>query len=218
MRAQLLKRSAAAVLTLAAALFSVLVLAVLSGPAHAAPDVPFAALQHQGPLRREAQRVWGLDAPVATFAAQLHQESRWNPSARSPVGASGLAQFMPSTAAWISTLDGELASTAPTNPRWAIRALVVYDLWLYQRIRLGNNQAPGAGCQRMAYTLASYNGGLGWTYKRQALSQRPDVCLGDTCTINPGITAAAQRENEHYPRAIFAIEPAYTRWGLGSCV
>lgn len=189
-----------------------LLAAVLSIPAWA-QSIPREAQQHRLMLKREAQRVWGLDAPVATFAAQIHQESRWRADARSPVGAVGLAQFMPQTAVWFAGTREDLREPAPMNPTWAIRGLVAYDLWLSQRITTVPDR-----CQRMAYTLSAYNGGLGWVYKRQRLSEQPKVCLGATCTLNPGITAAAQRENEHYPRVILLqYEPLYAQWGPGSC-
>ncbi len=47
-------------------------------------------------LGRAAQR-WSVSA--ALLAAQLHQESGFNPAAVSGAGAQGIAQFMPSTAA-----------------------------------------------------------------------------------------------------------------------
>jgi len=179
--------------------------------------VPREALRYQTQLRREAHQVWGLAAPIATFAAQIHQESRWQPEARSPVGASGLAQFMPATANWIGGLDGALAAHTPTNPAWAIRALVVYDKWLFDRLSAANP------CEHMAFVLSAYNGGLGWVYKRKNLALKtgiaPAVCLGQTCALNPGVSPASQRENEHYPQVILRrIEPSYALWGKQSCV
>ena len=50
-------------------------------------QVPQPALQYRPLLTRTAHAVWGLDAPVAVFAAQVHQESAWRPSAVSHVGA-----------------------------------------------------------------------------------------------------------------------------------
>ena len=47
------------------------------------------------PLRRAAQR-WSVSA--ALLAAQVRKESGFNPRARSPAGALGIAQFMPGTA------------------------------------------------------------------------------------------------------------------------
>lgn len=163
-------------------------------------------------LKREAQRVWGLDAPVAVFAAQVHQESQWREAARSPVGAQGLAQFMPSTATWIGGVYPSLADRAPANPTWALRALVVYDAHLFVRVKADND------CQRMAYALSAYNGGLGWVYKRQDRSSKPGVCLGATCRINPGVSPASQRENERYPELILQRwQPLYRAWGGGMC-
>ena len=211
-----LQRAARAMLLSIACLLSLAALSCTGSLAHAQPvsAIPRAAHQYQLTLKREAQRVWGLNAPVATFAAQIHQESRWNASARSPVGALGLTQFMPATARWIGSTDAALASPAPLNPTWAIRALVQYNHWLTERIKATDD------CQRMAFVLASYNGGLGWVYKRQARSATPGVCLGATCNINPGVTAASQAENAHYPQVILQrFEPLYeaARWGQGSC-
>jgi len=66
---------------------------------------------------------WGLEAPVALFAAQVHQESGWREDARSPVGALGLAQFMPGTAAWIAQLyPADLGDAAPLDALGAARS------------------------------------------------------------------------------------------------
>ena len=46
-------------------------------------------------LARAAQR-WNVSA--ALLAAQIYAESNFNPYARSPAGAQGIAQFMPGTA------------------------------------------------------------------------------------------------------------------------
>jgi len=177
-----------------------------------AQSIPMDARRYELPLKREAQRVWGLEAPVATFAAQIHQESRWRADARSPAGATGLAQFMPATANWIGGADAGLTERAPLNPTWALRALVTYDKWLSVRIKADDD------CQRMAFTLSAYNGGLGWVYKRQRLSPQPGICFGATCDINPGVTPASQRENAQYPVVILRrYEPLYRSWGAASC-
>ena len=51
---------------------------------------------------RAAQR-WSVSAQL--LAAQLYAESGFNPFARSPAGAQGIAQFMPGTAAGIGLAD-----------------------------------------------------------------------------------------------------------------
>jgi hypothetical protein len=54
-------------------------------------------------------------APLIVRAAQLYAESNFNPFARSPAGAQGIAQFMPGTAAVVGLLD-------PFDPEAAINA------------------------------------------------------------------------------------------------
>jgi soluble lytic murein transglycosylase-like protein len=83
--------------------------------AAAAAEIPRAAAQYQRALTANVRLVWGLDAPVATFAGQVHQESGWKPDARSPY-AGGLAQFTPATAEWIGGVFPDLAERQPFNP------------------------------------------------------------------------------------------------------
>jgi hypothetical protein len=56
----------------------------------------FVPAQFAPALNRAAQR-WNVSATL--LAAQLYAESNFNPFARSPAGAQGIAQFMPGTAA-----------------------------------------------------------------------------------------------------------------------
>nr|WP_247738535.1 transglycosylase SLT domain-containing protein [Pseudomonas aeruginosa] len=134
-------------------------------PAFATDRIPTAAEQYRRTLVRSAHAEWGLSAPIATFAAQVHQESRWRADARSPVGAQGLAQFMPGTAEWIAGLyPTALGTNQPFNPGWALRALVTYDRWLYDR-----NQASSE-CDRWAFVLSAYNGGQGWVNRDRRLA------------------------------------------------
>ena len=119
-------------------------------------SVPPDAARYQRDLVREARSIWGLAAPIAGFAGQIHQESRWNPNARSAFAA-GLTQFTPDTAKWISgAYPRELGDNQPLNPQWAIRALLIYDLQLW------NSLHAATACDRMAKVLSGYNGGPGW--------------------------------------------------------
>jgi soluble lytic murein transglycosylase-like protein len=68
--------------------------------------------QFREPIARAAQR-WNVGA--ALLAAQLYAESGFNPFARSPAGALGIAQFMPGTASSYGLSD-------PFNPAAAINA------------------------------------------------------------------------------------------------
>lgn len=71
----------------AAAAGLVLVCALLALALPVQAQVPQAAQQYRALLVRTAHAVWGLDAPVAVLAAQIHQESAWNAQAISRVGA-----------------------------------------------------------------------------------------------------------------------------------
>lgn len=181
-------------------------------------QVPAAAQPYRVDLVRNARLVWGLDAPVATFAAQIHQESAWKPAAVSRVGAAGLAQFMPATSKWIAGQSPQLASNDPFNPAWALRALVTYDRWLHERV------TASAACDRMAMTLSAYNGGLGWVLRDKVLASGkgldPLAWFGSVETVNAGRSAANWRENRDYPRRILLRhEPVYQAagWGVGAC-
>lgn len=181
-------------------------------------QIPLGALKHRAELTRNARAIWGMDAPVATFAAQIHQESRWRPDAVSLVGAQGVAQFMPATADWIAKAYPALAERAPFNPGWGLRALVTYDRHLWERVKAATS------CDRMAMALSSYNGGLRWVGRDQqlAVSQGADGTrwFEQIERFNAGRSAAAFRENRGYPRLIlFTFEPRYSAagWGQGSC-
>ncbi len=182
--------------------------------AGADPGVPRAAYQYQRDLVRNARVVWGLAAPVATFAAQIHQESGWRADARSKY-ASGLAQFTPVTADWISKLYvGELGENQPLNPSWALRALVTYDN------RLWNLIIAADSCERMAMTLSSYNGGLGWLQRDIKLAREAGA---DTARWFGSVEHYSNRaqwaieENRGYPRRILLkLERLYFGWGVGA--
>lgn len=185
-----------------------------------ADSIPLAAEQYRRLLVRSAHAGWGLDAPIATMAGQVHQESRWASQASSPVGAQGLAQFMPGTAVWIAQVyPASLGAAQPYNPGWALRALVSFDRWLYARNPARND------CERWAFVLSAYNGGQGWVNRDRKLASAkgadPLVWFDSVERHNAGRSAANLRENRHYPRAILRRwEPLYAAagWGAGVCL
>lgn len=190
----------------------------MAAPAGAADAIPQVAARYRHDLTRNARLVWGLDAPVATLAGQIHQESGWRHDARSAY-ANGLAQFTPDTADWISGVFPDLASRQPDNPAWALRALVRYDRYLWERV-----PATAPACDRMAFALSSYNGGLGWAQrdrrKAAAAGADPDRWWSAVEKFNAGRAPAMFAENRGYPRAIlYRWEPLYVQagWGRGVC-
>ena len=170
-------------------------------------DIPREALPYQAQLIREVRFQWGMDGPVAAMAGQLHQESGFRADARSPY-ALGIAQFTPGTAAWLAGLRTSLGPAAPLDPTWSIRAMVTYDKLLYDGVRIANTP-----CDRYLLSLSSYNGGDGWRISRQARSEDPGN-WAVTSKINPGISAANQRQNASYPfLIIYKLQPVYKSWG-----
>jgi len=166
-----------------------------------------------------AHQQFGLNAPIATLAAQLHQESAWKPDARSHAGALGMAQFMPATARDMARLHPTACAPAqPFDPRWAIRCAARYDADLYRAIRAQTL------CDRWAMTLSAYNGGLGWVYRDQRTARdvqlNPGRWWGNTEVVNAGRSISAWLENRGYPRRILhTLAPRYVQagWGKSAC-
>ena len=198
---------------LARAVLLVAACALLAFVLPASAQVPQAAQQHRALLVRTAHAAWGLDAPVAVFAAQVHQESAWRPDAVSHVGAQGLAQFMPATTRWIAGLNPNLAAQQPFNVAWSLRALVTYDRWLYDRA-----PARYTPRERMHVALRAYNGGLGhWQAEAAATGAvQPTRAQVDAACGKARRAAVHCRENLGYPhRILVVIQPRYAAWGPG---
>lgn len=182
-------------------------------------QIPVAAWSYRGEMTRSAYRVHGPDAPVSTLAAQIHQESRWKETARSWVGAQGLAQFMPATASDMARLyPADCAPANPFSPRWAFACR---DRYMASLLR---SQRPLSGtmtaCDKWALGFMAYNGGGGWVNRarRKAVAELKDPDNWQVVrTLNPGRSAAAQQENSLYPEHIYRIETRYRSagWGRG---
>jgi len=192
--------------------WALLALALWSSGAFAADlqPVPRQALKYRADLVRSARLAWGLKAPVAVMAAQVHQESAWRPDAQSPY-AHGLAQFTPATADWIGGIDPALKGADTGNPVWALRALARYDKWLHDRIAPANN-----ACDRWWGALRGYNGGLGhWLKEARLAAPSTDRGAIDAQCGQATRHVSHCRENLAYPRLILLRQPLYASWGLG---
>lgn len=179
----------------------------------ACPPPAMTAPKFRAPLTREAQFVFGLNAPVPALAAQIEQESGWCPSVTAWDNGRGLAQFMDGTKDQVVKLFPELTSGAdPYNPLWAIRALVRYDHWISQRMK-GEDL-----CQLWGATLKGYNAGPGFPMQAQRASPRPGVWFGVT-EHTP--TKQSPRNFEYsrmYPRWILLKRQGHYRtWGNYIC-
>ncbi len=193
-----------------------LLLFCVSGAKAAEITIPKAANQHKATLVKSARVYWGLNAPVAVFAAQVHTESWWRNNTVSHVGAQGLAQFMPATARWLPSVMPETGKPAPFNPAWSLRALCAYDKWLWDRLNAWTD------FERMAFTLSAYNGGHGWVNRDKAktrkLGRDDRLWFGHVENVNAGRSKAAFAENRQYPRRILKErQQVYEKagWGKG---
>ena len=176
----------------------------LSSPKEAsARSVPQVATQHRLILVAEARRHWGITAPVALFAAQIHQESSWREDARSKY-AIGMAQFTPPTAADMDRwYKSQLGNLARYSPLWSIRALVLYDGRIYRLLEPYGQDLPE--CDRFAMMLSGYNGGPTWLKRdRQLTADRGDNPdrWWDSVERHSNRATWAIEENRDYPRRI----------------
>ena len=94
------------------------------------------------------------------IAAQMFQESGFDPKARSHTGARGLMQLMPRTARslGVSKLD---------EPAGSIQGGVKYMDWLRDRF---DNDLPIS--ERLWFSLAAYNAGVGHVHDARRLAKR----------------------------------------------
>lgn len=182
------------------------------GQAHAArvrvPDVN-AHLRLQ--VEQAAAEVWGVNASPARLAAQLHQESSWNPQARSASGAEGLAQFMPATGRWLAMKFPDLGAYDPWDAAWSARAAATYDHWLLVR-------NPGAGeCSNWAFAFSAYNGGETLLHREQRLAASHGKSaarwFGNTADYRARSLAAWQQNRDYVRRILQVLEPAYIAAG-----
>lgn len=106
------------------------------------------------------------------IAAQMFQESGFDPKARSPAGARGLMQLMPRTARSLGVNKFE-------DPAHSIQGGVKYMDWLRARFDV---ELPIS--ERLWFSLAAYNAGVGHVHDARRLARQlghdPDRWFGHT--------------------------------------
>lgn len=173
-------------------------------------DVPRESLKYKRELIRQSRIIWGLNAPIPLFASQIHQESTWNHLAKSKY-AKGLTQFTDSTAEWMIEIFPQLKRANVYNPNWSIRAMLLYDSWLDDRIKSIDD------CNQWAMILSSYNGGLTWLNRDKALAEakgsNPNIWWNHVEKYSNRADWAI-RENRNYSKSIiFKHQNLYADWG-----
>lgn len=140
----------------------------------------------------------GFTIDRALVYAIAYQESRFNPAAISPVGAIGLMQLMPESAARAVGDDKLKSDPTPLfDPAYNLRAGQDYLTWLMDR---------GVGYDILRI-VAAYNGGPGAVLKTlQKVGQDPDPFLMIECL--------PAQETRDYVEKVMAAYWTYRRqWG-----
>lgn len=128
--------------------------------------------------------------------AQLYQESRLDPGAVSPVGAQGVAQFMPATWQEVSRQLG-FEHQDPHVAAPAIQAAAFYMAKLRKQWR---SERPDA--DRHSLAMASYNAGLGNLVKAQRLCNGL-LLYSEIIECLPGVTGHHSNETITYVKRIW---------------
>ena len=127
--------------------------------------------KYRAQVIREARYHIGMEAPAYLFMGQIEQESRCDEGITAFDGGAGLGQFMPATAEWIQEREKALQEISieplPYDPRWAIRALILYDKWLYSVVV----------CKGWYFALRAYNGGAGQLNKEIRTAQSCEIFI-----------------------------------------
>lgn len=166
----------------------ILVCALLASPSAWASQFPDA---YDREIKAAAER-WWPGVPWRLWKAQLYQESRLDPLARSPVGAEGIAQFMPATWAEVmKALGWELLDRRLAEP--SIEAGAYYMATLRKQWVSRDTVHE--------FAQASYNAGAGNIRRAWRLCERPQSWELTTECL-PEITGRHAKETIGYVRMI----------------
>ena len=134
-------------------------------------------------VRKYSDR-YGFDWRLVT--AQMYQESKFNPKAKSPVGARGLMQLMPRTAKSMGIEDSG-------DPASSIRGGIKYLDWLRDRF---DGDLPLS--ERIWFSLAAYNAGVG--HVRDARRLAGQIGLDPNRWFDNTERAMLLLSNRHYAK------------------
>lgn len=129
------------------------------------------------------------------WKAQLAAESRLNPTVRSPVGAEGIAQFMP------ATFD-EIVRSMGRDPKLVNRQMAGLSIeagafYMGRLLRQWTGWSGVTGRDAYEHAIASYNCGSGNTLKAWRRCERPRA-WDDTVRCLPQVTGKHAAETRTY--------------------
>lgn len=180
------------------------------------PRIPQEAQKYRRQIIKAWQFYFGLAESPATGFGQIHQESRFSSTARSSVGATGLAQFMPSTAEWINSVlppDQKCGTGCPLDPTWAINALSSFD----SRLFTVYGRVTTAPDDRWGFSLAAYNAGEGSVKKERAKCDatprcEPNLWFNHTENVCSRSPANCAETKEYSAIILHKWRPIYQAW------
>ena len=124
--------------------------------------------EHKPQIEQAAQRCKAITPHL--LAAQLAQESGWDPEAESPVGALGIAQFMPQTwSTWGSDANGD-GRADPFSPADAIRSQGRLMCHLHSLAKTSDIKGDP-----IDIALAAYNAGWGSVKEYDGIPPFPET-------------------------------------------
>jgi len=146
-------------------------------------------------IRSATKGYWGYFPYWKAWKAQLYQESLLDPLAVSPVGAAGLAQFMPATWAEVSKKLG-IEGVNPRDAKHAIHAGAYYMSTLNR-----GWSSPRPALDRHWLAASSYNAGFGNLLKAQRACGNASLYT-DIIECLPEITGRHSAETITYVKRI----------------
>jgi cell wall-associated NlpC family hydrolase len=156
----------------------------------------------------------GLSAPL--LAAQIDAESDWNPSAVSPAGAEGIAQFLPATFALYGKDDDGTGEVSPFDAVDAVMAMGRYDCALVAQVSGLSDDYP------VSLMLAAYNAGVGAVLAAQGIPPYPatQAYVSEVEALVPTYTTSlASSGSSSFGQAVVAAASAQLgvpyAWGGG---
>lgn len=164
--------------------------AIVVGAAHAGP-IP---KTYDKEIKAAADK-WLPGVPWRLLKAQYYQESRLNPDARSPVGAAGIAQFMPATWRQVTKELGWVGLDA----RAVAPAIEAGAYYMMQQRRTFKSHADWS---RHKHALGGYNAGAGNIRKAAQLCGSPAE-WEETVTCLPRVTGHHSAETKTYIERIW---------------
>lgn len=143
---------------------------------------------------KQAASHWLPGVPWQFWKAQLYQESRLDPAARSQVGAEGLAQFMPATWAEVSKAMGY-----GLIDRRTVATAIEGGAYYMSQLR---KQWKPNDLEKHRFSVASYNAGAGTIRRAQRACEAAQE-WATVATCLPDITGQHAAETIGYVRQIW---------------